>query len=204
MNPFFVGIAGASCSGKTELARALYRQFQDQSVLFMLDHYYVDLGHVPEEERGGFNFDHPDMIDHRLLIEQARRLKSGELIEQPRYSFVTHSRLCDTEPLAPHPVVFVEGLFSLYWPELRELLDLAIYVETPDEECYRRRLARDVHERGRSVESIERQYAETVRPMAVTHVRPTAQYADLVVSGAQPIGESVRISLQALEERRKR
>lgn len=203
LTPLLIGIAGASCSGKTELARALYRHFEDQSILFPLDHYYVDRSHVPEEERGGFNFDHPEAMDAALLVQQVRELKAGRIIEQPRYSFVTHSRLEDTEPLAPHAIVFVEGLFSLYWPELRELLDLKIYVETEDEECHRRRLKRDVAERGRSVESIEKQYAETVRPMALAFVRPTKEYADLVVSGAQPIDEGVQICLKAIAALRK-
>ncbi len=204
MKPLLIGIAGASCSGKTELARSLYRHFEDQSVLFPLDHYYIDRSAIPEPARGAFNFDHPEALDAALLVEQVRALKAGQIIEQPRYSFVTHSRLEDTEPLAPHAIVFVEGLFSLYWPELRDLLDLKIYVETDDEECHRRRLRRDVAERGRSVESIEKQYAETVRPMAMAYVRPTKQYADLIVSGAQPIDESVRISLDAIAALRNR
>jgi uridine kinase len=203
MKPFLVGIAGASCSGKTELARALFRELEGQAEMFTLDHYYVDRSRIPEPARSQFNFDHPGALDAHLLIEQVAALKRGEVIDQPRYSFVTHSRLEDSEPLAPHPVVFVEGLFSLYWPALRDLLDLSVYVETPDEECHRRRLRRDVAERGRSVESIERQYEETVRPMAEAYVRPTRQYAQLVVSGAQPIAESVRITLQAIAERRK-
>lgn len=203
MQPLLIGIAGASCSGKTELARALYRHFEDRSVLFPLDHYYVDRSDVPEEERGGFNFDHPEALDAKLLVEQVRALKEGRVVEQPRYSFVTHSRLEDTEPVAPHEIVFVEGLFSLYWPELRELLDLGIYVETDDEECHRRRLRRDVAERGRSVESIEKQYAETVRPMAEAYVRPTKEYADLVVSGDQPIDKSVKSALDAIVALRK-
>lgn len=203
MLPVLIGIAGASCSGKTELARALYRHFEDQSVLFPLDHYYVDRSSVPEPERSAFNFDHPDALDAPLLVAQVKALRAGQIIEQPRYSFVTHSRLEDTEPLAPHAIVFVEGLFSLYWPELRDLLDLKIYVETDDEECHRRRLRRDVAERGRSVESIEKQYNETVRPMAMTYVRPTKQYADLVVSGAQPIDDGVRICLKAIQALRK-
>jgi uridine kinase len=198
LKPLLVGIAGASCSGKTELARSLYRHFEDQSILFPLDHYYIDRSTVPEAARGAFNFDHPEALDAALLVEQVQALKAGRIIEQPRYSFVTHSRLEDTEPLAPHAIIFVEGLFSLYWPELRDLLDLKIYVETGDEECHRRRLRRDVAERGRSVESIEKQYAETVRPMAMAYVRPTKAYADLVVSGAQPIDESVSVSLNAI------
>jgi uridine kinase len=204
MRPLLVGIAGASCSGKTELARGLARQLQEQALAFALDHYYVDRSHVPLEQRGMFNFDHPEALDAALLIRDVESLKNGLAIEQPRYSFVTHARLEDTEPVAPRPVILVEGLFSLYWKELRDLMDLRIYVETVDEECFARRLRRDVVERGRTVESITEQYTRTVRPMANEFVRPTAEFADLVVSGVQPIDASVRTALNAIEVRRAR
>jgi uridine kinase len=204
MRPFLVGIAGASCSGKTELARGLARHLQEEALLFALDHYYVDRSHFPPAERGSFNFDHPEALDAKLLIRDVESLKNGLAIEQPRYSFVTHARLEDTEPVAPRPVILVEGLFSLYWKELRELMDLKVYVETKDEDCFTRRLRRDVAERGRTVESIKEQYARTVRPMAAAYVRPTAQYADLVVSGIQPLDASVRATLNAIESRRSR
>ena len=202
MRPFLVGIAGASCSGKTELARGLARQLLDDALPFALDHYYMDRAHIPEPERSDCNFDHPDALDAPLLIRDVESLKLGLGIEQPRYSFVTHARLESTEPIAPRPVIIVEGLFSLYWPALRDLLDLKIYVETPDEECYARRLRRDVSERGRSPESIEYQYSVTVRPMALSYVRPTAQFADLTVSGVVPLDSSIKATLNAIEVRR--
>ncbi len=202
MSPLLVGIAGASCSGKTELARSLARYLQEDALLFALDHYYIDRSHIAEPERSHFNFDHPEALDAPLLIRDVESLKNGLSIEQPRYSFVTHSRLDDTEPIAPRPVILIEGLFSLHWQALRDILDLRIYVETPDEECFRRRLRRDVAERGRSPESIEEQYAATVRPMAEAFVRPTAAFADLTVSGVVPIDSSVRLALNAIEVRR--
>ena len=202
MRPFLVGIAGASCSGKTELARGLARQLLEDALPVALDHYYLDLTHIPEPARSAFNFDHPDALDAPLLIRDIESLKNGLAIEQPRYSFVTHARLESTEPVAPRPVILVEGLFSLYWPALRNLLDLKIYVETPDEECYARRLRRDISERGRTAQSIERQYSVTVRPMALTYVRPTAQFADLIVSGVVPLDSSIAAALNAIEARR--
>lgn len=202
MQPFLVGIAGASCSGKTELARGLARQLLEDALPFALDHYYLDRSHIPEPKRSDFNFDHPDALDASLLIRDVESLKLGLGIEQPRYSFVTHARLESTEPIAPRPVIIIEGLFSLYWPALRDLLDLKIYVETLDEECYARRLRRDVSERGRSPESIEYQYSVTVRPMALTYVRPTARFADLTVSGVVPIDSSIKATLNAIEVRR--
>ena len=204
MRPFLVGIAGASCSGKTELARGLARQLLDDALPFALDHYYMDRSHIPEPERSNFNFDHPDALDATLLIRDIESLKLGLSIEQPRYSFVTHARLDDTEPVAPRPVIIVEGLFSLYWLQLRELLDLKVYVETPDQECFNRRLRRDVAERGRTPQSIQHQYDRTVRPMAETYVRPTAQFADLTVSGIVPLNSSINAVLNAIESRRLR
>lgn len=202
MSPFLVGIAGASCSGKTELARGLARHLREQALPFALDHYYVDRSHVPEPERSQFNFDHPEALDEKLLIRDVESLKLGLAIEQPRYSFVTHARQPDTEPVTPRPVILVEGLFSLYWRELRELMDLKVYVETPDEECFARRLKRDVVERGRTPESIEEQYSRTVRPMAMAYVRPSAEFADLTVSGCLPLEASVKTVLNAIESRR--
>jgi uridine kinase len=202
MRPFLVGIAGASCSGKTELARGLARYLREDALPFALDHYYIDRSHIPEPARSQFNFDHPEALDAPLLIRDVESLKLGLAIEQPRYSFVTHARLPETEPVIPRPVVIVEGLFSLYWPQLRDLLDLKVYVETPDEECYARRLRRDVAERGRTPESILQQYEATVRPMAESYVRPTAQYADLTVSGVVPLDSSIRAVLNAIETRR--
>lgn len=202
MRPFLVGIAGASCSGKTELARGLARQLLDEALPFALDHYYIDRSHIPEPERSSFNFDHPDALDAPLLIRDVESLKLGLGIEQPRYSFVTHSRLETTEPIAPRPVILVEGLFSLYWQALRDQLDLKVYVETPDKECFNRRLRRDVAERGRTPESIKHQYDVTVRPMAEAYVRPTSKFADLTVSGVVPIDSSIRSVLNAIETRR--
>jgi uridine kinase len=202
MTPFLVGIAGASCSGKTELARGLARYLRDDALPFSLDHYYVDRTEAPLEERGSFNFDHPEAIEAALLIRDVESLRLGLSIEQPRYSFVTHTRLPETEPVSPRPVILVEGLFSLYWPALRELLDLKVYVDTPDEECFERRLRRDVAERGRTPECITEQYNNTVRPMAEAYVRPTAVYADVTVSGLLPLDAPVRTVLNAIESRR--
>lgn len=202
MHPLIVGIAGASCSGKTELARGLARHLREDALPLALDHYYFDRSHIPEPERSHFNFDMPEALDSARLIRDVESLKLGLAIEQPLYSFVTHSRLPETEPLAPRPVVIVEGLFTLHWKQLRDILDLRVYVETPDEECFNRRLKRDVLERGRTPESIQKQYATNVRPMAEAYVRPSAQYADLIVSGVTPLTTSIGAVLNAIETRR--
>ena len=160
--PLLIGIAGASGSGKTELARAVHLAYAGETLHFELDHYYRDLSAMPAAERAMFNFDHPDALDADLLLKDLAAFKADTPIAQPRYSFVTHTRLPDSEILKPHPLIFVEGIFSLYWPALRQLLDLRIYVEAPDEECFRRRAARDVHERGRTTQGVTEQYERTV------------------------------------------
>lgn len=200
MKPLLVGIAGASCSGKTELALGLARYLGQEALGFELDHYYADRSHLAEPERSQFNFDHPQALDEKLLVRHVANLKLGQTIEQPRYSFMTHSRQQHKKTVAPRPVILVEGLFSLYWRDLRDLLDLKVYVDTPDEECFARRLRRDVEERGRTRESIEEQYAKTVRPMAKAYVRPSQEHADLKVSGCLPIEASVQTVLAAILE----
>lgn len=201
IRPLIIGIAGASGSGKTALARKLHLAHPKEVLHFELDHYYRDLGHLNEQERAQFNFDHPEAMDADLVTRDLARLKAGQAIDQPRYSFVTHTRLRETALVEPMPLILVEGIFSLYWEELRALEDLKIYVETPDEECYLRRLERDVKERGRSEQSVARQYAATVRPMAFAYVRPSSAHADLVVSGVEPLEESTALALSAVREK---
>jgi uridine kinase len=187
MGPRLIGIAGASCSGKTELARWLGRRLD--SPLLNLDHYYRDLPHLPLEVRARQNFDEPAALEESLIFAHCEALARGEAIEAPQYDFATHTRLAIGERVAPGPFVLLEGLFTLYWPRLRELLHLGVYVDTPDEVCFARRLARDVVERGRTEQSVREQYEATVRPMAFLHIRPTRQHADLVVRGTQPLPE---------------
>lgn len=201
MKPTLIGIAGASGSGKSELARALAARLPGSAIDFTLDHYYHALDHLTYEERCAVNFDSPDSLDADLLVTQLRQLASGQEIARPSYSFATHSRLPADEWVAPADFVLVEGLFALYWHELRDLLDVKIYVDTVDEVCFDRRLKRDVGERHRSEESIRSQYAATVRPMAFAYVRPTREHADLIVSGEQPIHVSVQQVLAMLPGR---
>ncbi|MDX2266510.1 MAG: uridine kinase [Bryobacter sp.] len=179
-----IGIGGASCSGKSCLAKALLEQIGPGASIFALDHYYADRSHIPEPARSEFNFDQPEALEASLIAQHLAALKQGQAIEQPRYDFATHSRLAGTETFPPANYVLVEGLFALYWPEVRALLDLAVYMETPQEECRARRFTRDVEERGRTPESIAKQIAETVEPMAAAFIYPTRAFANLVLSGA--------------------
>lgn len=193
-----IGIAGCSGSGKTTLAEALVRK--TGGVHFRLDRYYRDLGHLGYEERCLVNFDQPDAVDSDLLIAHVSLLASGHSVRQPRYDFATHTRLPDLENFQARRLLFVDGIFALHYDGLRRLYDLAIYVDTPDEVCYRRRLARDVAERGRTAESVAAHYAESVRPMAEKYVRPSAAYADLIVNGTACLDSSVEAVLTALAD----
>ena len=199
--PVLIAITGCSGSGKTTLAEELARELEGTH--FHLDHYYRDLGHMPLAEREHQNFDDPEALEHGLLVDQVRALKQGLAISRPVYDFASYTRVTGAEERVVEPhVLLIDGIFALYYPELRALCDLRIYVDATDEVCYARRLARDVRERGRSPESVAEHYAATVRPMAERYVRPSAQYADLVVEGATSLDWSVEQVLGALRQRR--
>lgn len=198
--PVVIGVAGCSGSGKTALASELARELE--GTLFHLDHYYRDLSHMALEERRRQNFDHPDQIESSLLIAHVRELLRGRAIAQPRYDFAQHTRRTGVmERVEAMDTVLVDGIFALYYPELRSLYSLSIYVDTPDEVCYARRLARDIRERGRSEEDVAAHYAETVRPMSEQFVRPCARYADLVVDGTVSLDWGVEQALAAIRSR---
>jgi uridine kinase len=180
-----IGIAGPSGSGKTFLARHLKSALAAE--VLELDRYYRDLSHLPLAERVRMNFDSPEALEHELLIEQVARLRNRETVQLPVYDFTTHTRTARKELLQPSQVIIVEGLFTLHWPGLRELLSTKVYVDLHDELCLARRTARDVRERGRTAESVLEQYEATVAPMARRYVRPTIAHADVVVSGAEHI-----------------
>ena len=198
--PVILGVAGCSGSGKTTLAEELAREMEGTH--FHLDNYYRDLSHLTYEERCRKNFDHPDIIESGLLIAHMRRLASGLAILQPQYDFVNHTRATGVQKhfVAPR-LLIVDGIFALHYEGLRELYDLSIYVDTPDDVCYQRRLARDIRDRGRTAEGVARHYAETVRPMAEQYVRPSAAHADLVVRGTESLDWSVEAVFSALSKR---
>jgi len=181
--PIAMGIAGCSGSGKTTLAAELARTLG--GIHFHLDNYYRDLGHLPFEERRLQNFDDPAMIESSLLARHVAALARGETIERPVYDFATYTRVeGQTEPVAAREFLVVEGLFALYYPELLPLYHLRVYIDTPDELCFERRMKRDIEQRGRTEESVRRQYEATVRPSSVAYVRPSASNADLIVDGS--------------------
>jgi uridine kinase len=197
--PVILAIAGCSGSGKTTLAAELARTLR--GVPFPLDNYYRDLSHLAPAERALANFDDPAMIESPLLAAHVAALARGEAIERPLYDFPTHSRIPDrTETVAPAPYVLVEGIFALCYAGLRALYALSVYVDTPDDLCFERRLQRDVVDRGRTPESVRRQYEATVRPASLAWIRPSASYAGLVLDGTGALDWKVERVLTELRK----
>jgi uridine kinase len=198
--PVMLAVAGASGSGKTTLATELARLLG--GLHFSLDHYYRDLGHLPVEQRALRNFDDPAMIETPLLVSHIAALARGEAVQRPVYDFATHTRLPgETDTIQPGSLVIVEGLFTLYFPELRPFFQLSIFVDTPDDICFARRLKRDVEERGREPGSVRRQYDATVRPCGLAFVRPLIDFADLVVEGTDALDFKIEQVLSAMKKR---
>lgn len=198
--PVVMGIAGASGSGKTTLAAELARTLDGAT--FPLDNYYRDLSHLPAPQRALQNFDDPEMIESPLLAQHVAELARGRAIERPLYDFSHHIRVKGTtETVHPGAFLLVEGLFALYFQELLPLYHLRIYVDTPDALCFDRRLRRDTEERGRTADSVRRQYDATVRPAGLRYVRPSAAYADISLDGAEALDWKVEQVLAALRTR---
>jgi uridine kinase len=182
MRPIVIGVAGGTGSGKTTIANEILRRVGAEHVACIPhDAYYRELGHLPREERARVNFDHPNALETELLIEHLWALRQGQAVEIPIYDFTTHMRTKETRRVEPAPVILVEGILVFVEPELRELLDVKLYVDTDADVRFIRRLQRDVHERGRSVESVCEQYLTTVRPMHLEFVEPSKRYADVII-----------------------
>jgi uridine kinase len=197
MNSTLIAIAGFSNSGKTTIARRLAAHFN--ATIFGLDDYYLDYPHLTYEQRCEINFDHPDSLDGAMIIQHLRDLKVGKPIVRPVYDFSTHSRTPHTQTMHPNNYIIVEGLFTLYWDEARPLYSAKIFVDADHDICLARREARDVAERGRTLESIRKQYAETVRPMADQFIAPARAHADLFLRCTDPPEQSLRTVLDFLE-----
>jgi uridine kinase len=196
---YLIGIAGPSGAGKTYLATHLAAALRGE--VLALDRYYRDLSHLPPDARALANFDAPEALEHELLIEQMSCLRKGEAVELPVYDFSTHTRTGGTDTLHPSGVLIVEGLFTLHWPGLRDLLGTRVFVDMNDETCLDRRKARDVRERGRTPQSVVEQYQATVAPMAHRYVRPTIAHADVVIGGDEDIAEGVARVLKHCQQK---
>ena len=178
-----IGIAGGTASGKTTIAKKLKKISEPYGKVSMLrlDDYYKDARDKSLEERRKINFDHPDSIDIELLINHINALKEGKTIQKPIYDFVYSVRSEETETVEPSDVLLIEGIMVFVYPELLELFDMKIFVDTPDDIRFIRRLKRDIEDRGRTVQSVVNQYLTTVRPMHHTFVEPSKRHADIIV-----------------------
>lgn len=175
-----IGITGGSGSGKSTIVRRIEEVCQS-FVSIAQDSYYKSAAYVNNANITAFNFDHPDAFDNDLLCQHIRDLKAGKAIDMPQYDFVHHCRRQETVHVEPAPLVILDGLMILYVPEIRDLLDLKIYVDTPHDIRFIRRLQRDIMERGRTVESVVKQYLDVVRPGHFSFIEPTKEFADLIV-----------------------
>jgi len=179
-----IGIAGGSGSGKTLVARTIVRELGSKRVVVIdQDSYYKDLEHIPFRDREARNFDHPDAFDHELLRTHLGTLLEGHAIEQPVYDYNEHRRTTETRLISDHLVVVLEGILIFHDPELRALMDIKLFVDADSDVRLIRRLRRDLIERGRSVDSILRQYEDSVRPMHLQFVEPSKRFADVIIPG---------------------
>jgi uridine kinase len=179
-----IGLAGGSGSGKTLVARTIVRELGSKRVVIIdQDSYYKDLEHIPFRDREARNFDHPDAFDTELLRRHLGELLEGRPIEQPIYDYALHRRTNDSRRISDHLVVVLEGILIFHDPELRALMDIKLFVDADSDVRLTRRLRRDMIERGRSVDSILRQYEESVRPMHLQFVEPSKRFADVIIPG---------------------
>jgi uridine kinase len=177
-----IGIAGGSGSGKTLVARTLVREIgSDRVVVIDQDSYYRNLEDIPFGDRDARNFDHPDAFDGELLKRHIRDLLDGRPIEQPVYDYAAHCRLRETRHIGEHDIIVLEGILIFVDAELRAMMDIKLFIDADDDVRLIRRLRRDLIERGRSVDSVLRQYEESVRPMHMQFVEPSKRYADLII-----------------------
>ncbi len=182
MGSLVIGIAGGTGSGKTTVTNAILdRLDRDRILVIQHDSYYRDIsvhGGLPPEK---VNFDHPDSLETELLIAHIRELKAGRCIEQPVYNFTTHRRLDETVTLTPKEIIIIDGILIFAHRELRDLMDIRIFVDTDADERLIRRIRRDILERGRSMESVMQQYINTVKPMHLEFVEPSKRWADIII-----------------------
>lgn len=179
-----VAIAGGSGSGKTYLANAIYENLgPEKSFVLYQDSYYIDQSEKFDHDGGAVNFDHPDSIDFPLLCQHLRELKNNQEINIPTYDFATHKRTDQKKPQAPRPLILVDGILILCHPELRSIFDEIIFVQAPEEVRFRRRLERDVRERGRTAEGVKKQFSSQVKPMHDQFVEPSKEFAGRISSG---------------------
>ena len=190
-----IGIAGGSGSGKTTVVKSIMKQLDGKVVVIPQDSYYKDSSHLPMEERLKINFDHPDAIDWKLLCQQIRDLKQGKTVQQPVYSYLTCSRSkTETVTVEPADVIIVEGILIFTCKELRDQLNMKVFVDADDDDRLMRIIVRDIAERGRTVETAIEHYVETVKPMHLQFIEPSKRYADIIV----PQGGHNKVAIEVM------
>lgn len=197
LNPIIIGIAGGTGSGKSTLADNIKKEFKNNISMVSHDYYYKNNSHLPFEERVNLNYDHPEAFDTDLLIEHLQKLKNGETIKRPSYSFINHLREEETYEVVPKKVIIVEGILIFENKALRDMMDIKIFVDASADIRFIRRLLRDVEERGRTVPSVVDQYCRTVKPMHDQFVEPSKKYADIIV----PQGGHNKVALNMIVEK---
>ncbi len=180
--PLILGIAGGSGSGKTTVSQAILNKVGPDKIAYIPhDAYYKDLSGLPPNLKAEVNFDHPNSLETELMVRHVQSLRDGAAIEMPHYDFSTHSRTTETIKILPHPVIIVEGILIFSDADLRKLFDIKIFVDTDADLRFIRRLKRDIEDRGRTPDSVIKQYLNTVRPMHLEFVEPSKRYADLII-----------------------
>lgn len=191
-----IGISGASASGKSLLSNTIVNELgSDQVVVISEDSYYKDHSTIPLEERAAINYDHPNSLDHELLYQHLLQLQAGETVQVPIYNHSMHIREQATRSIGQHSIIVLEGILLFVEQNLRELMDIRIFMETALDICLIRRLKRDLNERGRSLNSVLKQYEETVRPMYLQFIEPSKRYADIII----PRGGGNRIAIDMIK-----
>lgn len=197
-----IAIAGASASGKSLIANTIYNELShelgtDQIGIISEDAYYKDQSHLALEDRMQTNYDHPKAFDHQLLCEHLKLLKKNIAVDIPIYSYTEHTRTDQSVHLTPKKIFILEGILLLTDPSIRAQIDASIFIDTPLDICFMRRLTRDIAERGRTMESVMSQYKKTVRPMFLQFIEPSKQHADMII----PRGGKNRIAIDILKSR---
>ena len=194
MKPKFLGICGGTGSGKTYLANKILEIWgQDNVVIINQDSYYKDLAHMDYKNRIKQNFDHPDSIDIELLSSHLKKVMMGNKIKVPVYDFSNHIRLNKTESIQNCRIIIIEGIFALYYHQLRKLYTIKIFMDTSEKLRFQRRIERDTKERGRTLESVESQYYSSVKPMHKKFIEPSKLYADIIINGNNDIKNNIEI-----------
>ncbi len=177
-----IGIAGGTGSGKTTVVKKITEKFTEKEVAMLSqDSYYFDSSHLTPEERKRKNFDHPDSVEFDLMIDHIGKLKEGQPVNEPLYSFISCSRLEETKRVDPREVLLVEGILCLTNKMLRDLMDIKVFVDCDSDIRLSRVIRRDIHERGRNVEEVLARYEKTVRPSHLQFIEPTKRFADIII-----------------------